>query len=234
MKRLPVPFVILMLVALLAAGPAAAGKDLPTLDQVLSRYVEVMGGAEAIGKLETRTITGRQIDDRPYRGPAVTSSLKAFADAAGDWTMSLDGPEGQWREGCAAGRPWVRQPGEDGSEGTHGNTKLGFLFNAQGPLQVARYFPNPRLTGTWTHDGVAYYQVENDLAAEHYTLYFEVETGMLTRIGYHWRLEDFRPVDGVLVPGKVVRGRKGGSTDLIFDDVAHGAHVAPHLGPGGK
>jgi hypothetical protein len=76
--------------------------------------------------------------------------------------------------------------------------------------------------------------VENDLKFEYYTLYFEVETGRLTRIGYHWQLEEFRPVDGVLVPAKVYRGRKGGSTNLYFDTVSHGAEVAPYLKRGGK
>ncbi len=113
-------------------------------------------------------------------------------------------------------------------------TKLAFLFNPQGPLMVEKYFPNPRLMGTWTYDGVEYYKVENDLKFEYYTLYFEVETGMLTRIGYHWWLEGFRPIDGVMVPSKVIQGRKGGSTNLYFDEVSHGAEVAGHLVPGGQ
>ena len=99
---------------------------------------------------------------------------------------------------------------------------------------VSRYFPNLRLTGTWDYDGVQYYKVENDLKFEYYTLYFEVETGMLTRIGYHWWLEDFRAVDGVLVPFTIVRGRKGGSTNLYFDSVTHNVDVDEQLVPGGQ
>jgi hypothetical protein len=98
---------------------------------------------------------------------------------------------------------------------------------------IEEYFPNLRVTGTWDYDGVKYFKVENDLQFEYYTLYFEVETGMLTRIGYHWWLEEFHTVDGVLVPGTVVRGRKGGSTNLYFESVTHGDPVADRLQPGG-
>ena len=87
---------------------------------------------------------------------------------------------------------------------------------------------------TWDYDGVQYYKVENDLKFEYYTLYFEVETGMLTRIGNHWWLEGYRPIDGVLVPATVVQGRKGGSTNLYFDTVSHGTEVKPYLCKGGN
>ena len=227
------PAMILMS-ALALTVPAAAGDNLPSLEQILDRYVEVMGGAEAIGRLESRVIVGRQIDDRPYRGPAEVSEMKVYATDSGDWQMILDQPEGEWREGCVEGKNWVRNPGGEIGLKETANTKLAFLFNPQGPLRLEDYFPNLRLTGTWVYDGVEYYQVENDLKFEYYTLYFEVETGMLTRIGYHWWLEGFRPVDGVLVPTKVVRGRKGGSTNLYFDEVTHGDDVTRDLSPRGR
>ncbi|MEN8007863.1 MAG: hypothetical protein ABFS42_12660 [Candidatus Krumholzibacteriota bacterium] len=217
-----------------AALPAAAGDDLPDLGQILDRYIEVMGGRKAMEKLETRVIVGMEIDDRPYKGPPVESKLEVWANAAGDWTMSLHGPDSEWREGRSSGESWIKKPGQEIETQEYRNTKLAFLFNPRGPLQVEKYFPNLKLTGTWDYDGVEYYKVENDLKLEYYTLYFEVETGMLTRIGYHWKLEGFREIDGVLVPAKVMQGRKGGSTNLYFDDVAHGADVAEHLRPGGK
>jgi hypothetical protein len=146
-------------------------------------------------------------------GPPEESKLEAWADTSGEWTMILSDSQRVFRLGA------------------QGNNKLAFLLNPQGPLMIERYFPNPRMTGTWDYDGVLYYKVENDLKFEYYTLYFEVETGMLTRIGYHWYLDDFRPVDGVMVPGVVYQGRKGGSTNLYFENVIHGEDVAEHLLP---
>ena len=207
------PWLLLPLLLMTGALPAAAEEELPTLEKILERYVEVMGGREAISKLETRTVIGKQIDDRPSMGPPEESKLEAWADISGEWTMILSDPQ----------RVFRLKP--------QGNTKLAFLLNPQGPLMVEKYFPNLRLIGTWDYDGVWYYQVENDLKAEYYTLFFEVETGMLTRIGYHWYLDEFGPVDGVMVPGIIYQGRKGGSTNLHFDEVIHGEDVAEHLLP---
>jgi hypothetical protein len=225
---------LILVVAWSVASAATAGEDLPTLEQVLDRYIEAMGGRDTIEKLESRVIVGREIDDRPYKGPPVESNLKIWGDTSGDWTMESDLDGKIKLQGSSEGSKWVKQHGMETQPGKHKDTKLAFLFNPQGPLMVAKYFPNPRLTGTWDYDGVAYYKVENDLKFEYYTLYFEVETGMLTRIGYHWKLEGFREVDGVLVPGVVFQGRKGGSTNLYFDEVTHGDEVAGHLQPGGK
>jgi len=198
-------------------NPAAAG-DLPTLEQILDRYVEALGGREAVIKLETRTITGKQIDDRPSQGPPLETALEVWAESSGAFAMVLHEAGGDRRTT---------------SDDDH-NAKLAFVFNPQGPLMLEKHFPNPRVTGTWDYDGKLYYKVENDLKFEYYTLYFEVETGMLTRIGYHWWLEDFHAVDGVLIPFTVVRGRKGGSTNLYFDSVTHNLEVADHLPPGGR
>ena len=224
-------FLILTIVC--CAIPAAAG-ELPTLEQVLDRYVEAVGGREALAELESRHIVGREIDDRPYAGPAVESKLEVWAATDGDWLLEMTKEGERWREGFSGGKMWEQKPGQEVEPGEHLKTKLAFLFNPQGPLMVEKYFPNLRLTGTWDYDGVEYYKVENDLKFEYYTLYFEVETGLLTRIGYHWKLEDFRERDGVLVPGVVYQGRKGGSTNLFFDEVTHGEDEAGHLQPGGK
>ena len=209
--------VLIPVLVLLITTSAIAG-DLPTLEQILDRYVDALGGRENLAKLETRSITGRQIDDRPHQGPPVEAGLEAWADNTGFFSMVIHEAESDRRTG---------------SEDDH-NAKLAFVFNPQGPLMIEKHFPNPRVTGIWEYDGKLYYKVENDLKFEYYTLYFEVETGMLTRIGYHWWLEDFRTIDGVLIPFTVVRGRKGGSTNLYFDSVTHNAEIADHLEPGGQ
>ncbi|MCK9997451.1 MAG: hypothetical protein KAH56_14345 [Candidatus Krumholzibacteria bacterium] len=212
------PFLALISVLVIAiAQPVTAG-DLPTLEQILGRYVEALGGRENLTKLTTRSIIGEQIDDRPYKGERVTIGIEAWADTTGAFSMVMHEAGGDRRTG---------------SDDDH-NAKLAFIFNPQGPLMIAKHFPNPHVTGTWDYDGKLYYKVENDLKFEYYTLYFEVETGMLTRIGYHWWLEDFRTVDGVLIPFIVVRGRKGGSTTLYLETVTHNGDVTEHLATGGQ
>ncbi len=217
-RRFSRPFSVLIPVLLFAIAPLVSAEELPTLEQILDRYVQILGGRENIAKLETRSIIGKQIDDRPHQGEPVTTKFEVWSDHTGVFSMVLHEGEGDHRTG---------------SNDDH-QAKLAFIFDPQGPLNIAKHFPNLRVTGTWEYDGKRYNKVENDLKFEYYTLYFEIETGMLTRIGYHWWLEDFREVDGVLVPFTVVQGRKGGSTNLYFDSVTHNVDVTEHLGPGGQ
>ena len=197
----------------------------PTLQEILDRNVESLGGREAIEALGSRRITGRQIDDRPYAGPPVTSVLSAAADSAGRWSLHLVTGDEVFSEGCDEAGCWIRKPGEEVRDQERTNAKLAYLLDPHGPLRPEKHFPGLRLTGTRVFEGVTYWMVENDLKYEHYTLYFEVESGLLSRVGFHWWLEDWREVDGVLVPGTIVRGRKGGSTNLYFDEVVHGGAV---------
>lgn len=63
----------------------------------------------------------------------------------------------------------------------------------------------------------------------HFALSFDVETGLLLGIGYYWYLEDYRKVDGVLLPHRIQMSRKGGSTTFVFDLVVHNLPLADEL-----
>ena len=56
---------------------------------------------------------------------------------------------------------------------------------------------------------------------ESHRLGFDVETGLLTRLGYNRELRDYEKVDGVLVPRRVAISRKGGSSTYYLDSIAH-------------
>ncbi len=77
-----------------------------------------------------------------------------------------------------------------------------------------------------THEGRQVYAIESDRRQEYYTLYFDIESGLLTNIGYHWYIEQYRRVDGVLVPHRVVAGRKGGSVTHAFDEIVTNTPVS--------
>jgi hypothetical protein len=99
-----------------------------------------------------------------------------------------------------------------------------FVLDPQGPLRIREYFAGLKLTGVTDLEGRSVYVVESDRSHEHYTLYFDVESGLLTGIGYYWHLQDYRAVDGALVPHRVVAGRKGGSVTYAFEEIV--ANVA--------
>ncbi len=74
--------------------------------------------------------------------------------------------------------------------------------------------------------GQRVYAVETDRAEEYYTLYFDIESGLLARIGYHWYIEGYEEVDGVLFPHRVIAGRKGGSVTYAFDEIVTNTPVS--------
>jgi hypothetical protein len=74
----------------------------------------------------------------------------------------------------------------------------------------------------WGGDMV--FVVETD-GEELHRLGFDVDTGLLSRLGFHRELRDYEEVDGVLMPHCVVYGRKGGSSTFILDSVVHNTAI---------
>ena len=160
--------------------------DAPGPDRILERYVQAVGGRAALERLESRIVTGRQIDDRPYRGPVeITPLVLVFPD-----------PELTDR-------------------------KIRFLLDPRSPLLLEQMFHDLETAGTRMVDGRLHHVLESDLDPAYYSLLFDAETGLLTGICYYWTLSDYREVDGVLVPFRVHRSRKGGSTVWEFETVGH-------------
>jgi hypothetical protein len=92
------------------------------------------------------------------------------------------------------------------------------------------YFPDLKVVSERAFDDRWVYVVESpELDPAHYALSFDVETGLLLGIGYYWYLRDYREVDGVKVPQRVMVSRKGGSTTFVFDMVAHNLPLEERL-----
>jgi hypothetical protein len=89
---------------------------------------------------------------------------------------------------------------------------------------MREYFPDMTVAGAATLDGRLMYRVDIDDDPSH-TLHFDVETGLLTRLGYNRELHDYREVDGVLVPFSMAISRKGGSSTYVFDEIEHNVPI---------
>lgn len=202
-----------------------AGDSLPSVEYVLSRYIEALGGREALEAVETRTISGRFIDDRPYRGPVVVVPFEASSGNPGKWVMTHDWSDGLESEGFDGEEWWHVKAGAVEREAGVKRSKMAFHLDAQGPLRMHEYFGEMRVTGErWVNERRAYV-VETDRDSAYYALYFDVESGLLTSIGYHSEVGDYRDVNGVKVPFRIVFGRKGGSNTYAFDEVLVNAPV---------
>ena len=219
--------ILLLLVTAAAALPIGAResgqKELPTKEEILSRYIEAVGGREAIEKLSTRVCRIEQIHDLNWTDPKVQKvQMETYAK---DPHMIL------WKEHTSEG---VHAEGYDGKHFWHSegdervlreeptSIKHRFVFDPRGSLDVEYYFPNLTVESIETANGRECYKLQPEgLKEAHFSLFFDAETGLLARIGYYWDIEDYREIDGVMVPFKIVMSRKGGSTTLTFESIEH-------------
>ncbi|MCP4574009.1 MAG: hypothetical protein GY838_16745 [bacterium] len=198
---------VLLATVLVTAAPTLAG-DLPTVDSVLTHFITAVGGPDALNALEERhhqgaiiqdlTWTEPQHQETPFVATADTTGLVRYAETAS----------------------WSDLPPNDA---TDLRTKLRWVFHPRFALVVEDFFPHLRVDRREVRDGrPTVVLVPRDLKPEHYSLYFDEETGLLTHLGYHNWLEDWREADGVLVPHRFVFGRKGGHTTYVWEEIAAG------------
>ena len=198
------------------AMPESAG-------QVIEQYIEAIGGRSAIENLNTRTLTGYLVDNLSWRDPQVdTQRLTCQAGCEDRYKVELASRLGIELEGFDGKTGWrLDHEGALHSDPDAERSKLAWLVNPRHALRVSAYFPNLKLDTTREVEGRACYVVGCDRPAEYFALYFDVETHLLRAIGWHWLLEDYGVVDGVLLPHRIVCNRKGGSSTYVFESIEH-------------
>ncbi|UCF69254.1 MAG: hypothetical protein JSV80_08240 [Acidobacteriota bacterium] len=196
--------------ALLNLGPlpCAAAAELPTTQEVLDRFVEAVGGRQALEAIDVRHCRGMIVQDLTWKDPQHQETpFLAETDA----------------EGCvlyAESADWTALPSLDTGEPRR---KLRWIMHPRFALVIADFFPELAAAGREVRDGRnVIVLAPRDLPFEHYALYFDEETGLLNHIGYHNDLEQWSDYDGVLLPTRWIFGRKGGHTTYVFHEIANG------------
>ncbi len=204
-----------------AEGLALTPDSTETLASVLERYIEALGGREAIERIETRRCRGRLVTDLPSDDPPVHSTLEmeVYAALPNKWLLIGRNSDGVLENGFDGETGWDRNLERVMPDPRMERAKLAFLVTPHGALRIGDYFHEMSLEGTVDLDGRPCYAVSSDRKESHYNLYFDAETGLLSRIGYYWILRDYREVDGVAFPFEIEVSRKGGSTTYYFDEV---------------
>jgi len=222
MKNLAAGAVLALAVA---CSPAESPWNRPpeSADEVIERFIEAVGGQDAIERLSTRTITGHLVHDLSWHDPQVESLEFTYQAGSKDrYVRRMTGREGTDLEGFDGTSRWrVDHDGNLLSKPDAEHDKLAWYANPHHALRIREYFPNPQLAGTREIEGRTCYAVRCDRRTEYFTLYFDDETYLLRAIGYHNWVEDYREVDGVLLPHRIVCGRKGGSSTFHFDAIEH-------------
>jgi hypothetical protein len=197
-------------------------EDTPSLEEVLDRYVEAIGGSEAVERLETRVIRGRVVTDLPTWDPPVheVDSLAVYSKVPGRYLTVQQTSKGTVLEGCDGENSWKRDV--DGRAFAFHPVDAGsaWIIDPRFPIRLREYFPDMVLLGTAMLDGRQAHVVDIDDSHLH-RLYFDAESHLLLRIGYNTKLMDCRVIDGVMVPFEVEYSRKGGSSTFVVNSVVH-------------
>jgi hypothetical protein len=94
-------------------------------------------------------------------------------------------------------------------------------------LRIEEYFPGLTLEDTQDVRGHTVFVLESPEL--HRPLFIDTVTSLLIGFGHNWEIHDYREVDGVLLPHRIILSRKGGSTTYVFDEVEHNVEIDDSL-----
>lgn len=191
------------------AAVAHAQAALPTVDEVLEKYVAGLGGKAAIEKLQTRYWKGSlELPD------GSTATLNYYAKAPGKrrYTIEIQGTilAEQSFNGTSGWSNSAQDGVRDLPEAELVTERL--LADFYSPLNVRKSYSNLTVKGREVVRGSEAYVVEGKQAdGRPRLMYFDVKSGLMVRfvverdspdgpVQTDNYLEDYRPVDGVMVP----------------------------------
>ncbi|MGD9020770.1 MAG: hypothetical protein PVF46_03170 [Lysobacterales bacterium] len=194
----------LIIISFACTGDIVAG-DLPTVGEVLDRFVAAVGGTAALEAIDERRYRGTILQDLSWDEPQHRETpFIAVADAAGTVRYAETGD-------------WSELPQIDAVDL---QAKLRWVFHPRFALVVEDFFPGLRVDRREMRAGrKVVVLVPEGLKPEYYSLYFDEETGLLNHVGYHNDLGDWRAMDGIRHPHRWVFGRKGGHTTYTWREV---------------
>lgn len=190
------------------AGAAATPAPLPSVAQVFDRYVEAVGGREAMARLKTRVMKGTREASQGRVWP-----MEVTAREPGQFVMVVSVPEqGTFTQGFDGSAGWVKNPRvtrELSAAELADLRRAGRLLQTlkvDGPTLTMRVAGREKIGDRETivvEDGPAPSVRER--------LFFDAQTGRLLRqqvfadavlfpIQEQTDFEDYRAVDGVLLP----------------------------------
>jgi hypothetical protein len=200
---------------------------LPTIDQVIDKYLRALGGKSALQKVRTRVMRGSLITQGGLMAPleiyekAPNKSFTTFRNPMGVTLMGFDGAIG-----------WTRSP-EQGLRELDGKELVFRRFESEfyKELKLKERYPKMVMLGVAKLGDHENYVIEATTAegnAE--TLYFDTQTGLLVRQDFtvenqqsrgtiQTRFADYREANGVKLPFVIHRSRPGFTFSYKFDEV---------------
>jgi hypothetical protein len=240
------PKVTPSLVALYAAPPdepddvVAQAPDAPQADQIFDTYLTAIGGATRVAALTSYTAKGtyKAYDDADAHPLEVSARapnqrLWLWHSGFGDHAMVYDGRQG-WVTASQDERPFPLEllTGQE-LDGTRLEVELTFPARIKQALTQVRVGFSASI-----NDRDAQVVQGRTVAGTLVTLYFDKETGLLTRLMRYtdspvgrivtqYDYEDYRPVAGVRIPFKWTRTWLDGRSVFQLTEVQPNVNVPP-------
>lgn len=205
-----------------------AGQE-PTVEEILERYIEAVGGRKKIEKLTTRMCIGKEITDLTTQQQPIFQGLyfEAYTRIPNFCVSATWSDSEIYRKGFNGFVGWIEDKCGVQEDEKAGRSALDWILNPQNALCIEEYFPGLKIDKKVPKEGVITLTPASHLG-KHNNLRFDIKTGLIIGVG-RWKLEDYREVDGVLFPFKIVTDRKGGFTAIEFERVEHNVEINDSL-----
>jgi hypothetical protein len=200
-------------------------KNLPELDALLAKWTQAAGGAEALGKVAGRVSKGT-VDG----GPGRTMQLEIL-QKPGMRAVTQTTPRGSMKQGFDGSAGWVQRAGKTSPMDAKQVAQAKIDADLALPLHLKEHYPSLMVLGRELVDGKEAFAVAAKAKDEsRLILSFDAASGLLVRklsftstpLGIQssetsW--SDYRPVDGVQVPFKVVNRNAHGASVTTFSEI---------------
>src|SRR5262245_14427351 len=204
------------------AGAAAATV---TVDQLLDRYVQSVGGKAAVQKLNTRMMKGSLIT------PGGTAPMEIYQKAPNKFLIIVNSPVSGLSQNGFNGTVAWSQNTQRGLREMSGPEVENFKreYNLHRELKLKEMYPQMTVKGierTGVRDAYVVGTSTTDGTSQ--TMYFDAINGLLIRRDITLQqttletyLEDYKEVDGILIPLTIRRKRPDFSFTYKFEEVRH-------------
>lgn len=203
----------------------------PTLDQILDKYVQALGGKSAIEKINSRASRGTFTSSHlKTKGP-----IELYAKAPNKQLMVLLAQGfGNYRRGFNGLVAWEKYPGSDNAGNLSGFSKRDAEFYL--PVRFRETYPNVALKGREQLREREVFVLEAPDAGKPKRWYFDTETGLLLRtetrnaqgkVVGSTDYDDYHEVDGVKEPFRIrLLDDDGTDFNIELSEVRHNVQIA--------
>lgn len=229
MKRAMIIVGLILFVVSTTAVQSAQQKPLPTVDEIIKRYVQAVGGKVAVEKLKTRVIKGSVVT------PGGSAPLEIYVKSTNKFLVIIDSPVGGISRNCFNGTVAWSQNRQRGLREMSGPEVENFKreYDLHKEIRLREHYPKITFKSREKiGDREAYVvdAVTTDEVTE--VLYFDVDSGLLMRRDVTVQgtmlqayFEDYREVDGVKLPFTTRRTRGDFTFTTKFDEVKHNVTI---------